>query len=127
YIIQEGRCDVLRQSAPGGKEVRLAELRPGDSFGEEALITETVRNATVKMVTDGVVAQLSKDDFVTLIQKSTLKAVSSERAAEIVKTGGKWLDVRFKNEHDRNTIDDSVHIPLNILRTQADKLDKATH
>lgn len=127
YIIQEGRCDVLRQSAPGGKQVRLAELRPGDSFGEEALITETVRNATVKMLTDGVVAQLSKDDFVTLIQKSTLKAVSSERAAEIVKTGGKWLDVRFKNEHDRNTIDDCEHIPLNILRMQADKLDKDTH
>jgi len=128
YIIQEGRCEVLRQSAPGGKDIRLAELHPGDSFGEEALITETARNATIRMVTDGVVAQLSKDDFVTLIQKTTLKSVGSERAAEIVsKEGGKWLDVRFKNEHDRNTIDDCEHIPLNILRMQADKLDRNIH
>jgi len=127
YIIQEGRCEVSRQSTPGGKDIRLAELRPGDSFGEEALITETVRNATIRMITDGVVAQLSKDAFVTLIQKTTLKAVSSVRAAEIVNSGGKWLDVRFKNEHDRNTIDGSEHIPLNILRMQADKLSKDTH
>jgi len=127
YIVQEGRCEVLRQSAPGGKDIRLAELRPGDSFGEEALIIETVRNATVRMITDGVVAQLSKDDFVTLIQKTTLKSVSSEKAAELVAAGGKWLDVRFKNEHDQNTIDDSLHIPLNILRMQTDKLDKNTH
>jgi len=127
YIVQDGRCEVLRQSAPGGKDIRLAELRPGDSFGEEALITETVRNATVRMVTDGVVAQLSKDDFVTLIQKTTLKSISSEKAAELVAVGGKWLDVRFKNEHDQNTIEDSLHIPLNILRMQADKLDKDIH
>ncbi len=127
YIIQEGRCEVLRQSAPGGKDIRLAELHAGDSFGEEALIAATVRNATIRMITDGVVAQLSKDSFVTLIQKSVLKAVSSERAAEIVKTGGKWLDVRFKNEHDRNSIEGCLHIPMNILRLQLEKLNRDTH
>ena len=127
YIIQEGRCHVLRHTKPGGKELKLAELRPGDGFGEEALITETVRNATIKMSTDGVVAQLSKDDFVKLIQNPTLKTVSSERAAEIVEQGGKWLDVRFKNEHDRSSIAGCLHVPLNILRLQADKLDSNIH
>jgi CRP-like cAMP-binding protein len=127
YIIQEGRCEVLRQSIPGGKAMRLAELHPGDSFGEEALIAETTRNATIRMLTDGVVAQLSKENFVTLIQKQVLKAVSSGRAAEIVKAGGKWLDVRFKNEYDRNTIEGCEHIPMNILRLKLDKLDRNVH
>jgi CRP-like cAMP-binding protein len=127
YIIQEGRCEVLRQSKPGMKETKLAELKAGDGFGEEALITETTRNATIRMLTDGVVAQLSKDNFVTLIQNTALKAVTSEKAAEIVKQGGKWLDVRFKNEHDRSTVAGSLHIPLNILRMQADKLDPKIH
>jgi CRP-like cAMP-binding protein len=127
YIIQEGRCEVLRQSMPGGKAIRLAELHPGDSFGEEALIAETTRNATVRMLTDGIVAQLSKDNFVTLIQKPVLKAVSSDRAGEIVKAGGKWLDVRFKNEYDRNTIEGCVHIPMNILRLKLDTLDRDIH
>lgn len=127
YIIQEGRCEVLRQSQPGGKDVKLAELRPGDSFGEEALIAETTRNATIRMLSDGIVAQLSKENFVALIQKPVLKAVSSARAAEIVKGGGKWLDVRFKNEYDRNTIEGSEHIPMNILRMQLEKLNRNTH
>ena len=127
YIIQEGRCEVLRQSQPGAKDTRLAELRPGDSFGEEALITETTRNATIRMLTDGIVAQLSKDNFVTLIKNPTLKAVTSQRAAEIVKQGGKWLDVRYKNEHDRGTIEGCMHVPLNILRMQMEKLDKNIH
>jgi CRP-like cAMP-binding protein len=127
YIIQEGRCEVLRQSVPGGKDIKLAELRAGDSFGEEALIAETTRNATIRMLTDGIVAQLSKENFVTLIQKPVLKAVSSQRAAEIVKAGGKWLDVRFKNEYDRNTIEGCEHIPMNILRMKLDKLDRNTH
>jgi len=127
YIIQEGRCEVLRQSVPGGKDIKLAELRAGDSFGEEALIAETTRNATIRMLTDGIVAQLSKDNFVTLIQKPVLKAVSSQRAAEIVKAGGKWLDVRFKNEYDRSTIEGCVHIPMNILRMKLDQLDRNTH
>lgn len=127
YIIQEGRCEVLRQAQPSGKDIRLAELRAGDSFGEEALIAETTRNATIRMLTNGIVAQLSKDSFVTLIQKPVLKAVSSARAAEIVKSGGKWLDVRFKNEHDRNTIEGSEHIPMNILRMKLDALDRGIH
>lgn len=127
YIIQEGRCEVLRQSQPGGKEIRLAELGPGDSFGEEALIAATTRNATIRMLTPGIVAQLSKENFVTLIQKSVLKAVSNARANEIVLAGGKWLDVRFKNEHDRSSIDGCLHIPLNILRLQLEKLDKKIH
>jgi CRP-like cAMP-binding protein len=123
YIIQEGKCDVLRQIKPGAKELKLAQLSAGDGFGEEALITETVRNATIRMNTDGLVAQLSKDNFVSLIKNPTLKAVSTEKAEEIINQGGKWLDVRFKNEHDRSHIDDSIHVPLNILRMQADKLD----
>ena len=127
YIIQEGKCDVLRQTKPGAKELKLAQLSAGDGFGEEALITETVRNATIRMKTDGLVAQLSKDNFVSLIQSSTLKAVSNEKAEEIISQGGKWLDVRFKNEHERSHIDGSIHVPLNILRMQADKLDPSLH
>jgi len=33
--------------------IKLAELGVGDSFGEEALIAEAKRNATVTMTTDG--------------------------------------------------------------------------
>ncbi len=123
YIIQKGKCEVLRQTKPGTKELKLAELSAGDGFGEEALITETVRNATIRMKTDGIVGHLTKDNFVSIIHKTMLQTVPATKAQEIVEQGGKWLDVRFKNEYERSHIEDSIHIPLNILRVQADKLD----
>ena len=47
--------------------VYLAELGMGDTFGEEALISGAHRNATVTMITDGVLMRLGKDDFNTLL------------------------------------------------------------
>src|SRR3990170_1103898 len=73
YIIQEGRCEVTRAPSPGSKPIKLAELRAGDSFGEEALLTDAKRNASINMLTDGVLMQLSKDNFINLIKKPTLR------------------------------------------------------
>ena len=125
FIVQEGHCEVTRKPAAGGKDIKLAELHPGDGFGEEALISDTTRNATVSMLSDGVLMRLSKDDFIDLIKKPTLQAVSLATAKGMVDKGAVWLDVRFKNEFDAGAIPGAVHIPLNILRMQADKLDRS--
>ena len=53
----------------------LAELKTGDSFGEEALISESTRNATITMITDGVLMKLAKDTFVELVKKPTLQSL----------------------------------------------------
>lgn len=127
YIIQEGQCQVSRKSPSGGKEVNLAVLKPGDSFGEEALISDTTRNATVSMQTDGIVMQLSKDDFINLIKKPALQSISFSKASKLVEGGNhRWLDVRFKNEHQDSSIPGSINTPLNLLRMEMDKLDRET-
>ena len=127
YIIQEGQCQVSRKPPSGGKEVNLAVLKPGDSFGEEALISDTTRNATVSMLTDGIIMQLSKDDFVNLIKKPALQSVSYSKASGLVEAGShRWLDVRFKKEHQDSAIADSINIPLNLLRVEMEKLDRET-
>ena len=51
YVIESGRFQVER--LVGGADVVLAELRAGDAFGEEALVSEAKRNATVTALTDG--------------------------------------------------------------------------
>ena len=128
YIIQEGRCEVTRKPSADGKDVKLAELRAGDSFGEEALLAETNRNATITMVTDGVLMRLSKENFINLIKNPTLDSIPFEEARLKVESGAaKWLDVRFKNEHEKSAIEPSENIPLNILRMEMDKLDRATN
>jgi len=88
YIIQEGRCEVLRQAKADGKAIKLAELRAGDSFGAEAMITQTTRNATVRMLTAGIIGRLSKDDFITLVQEPVLRTVSAGEAKELAAAGG---------------------------------------
>src|SRR5437667_9397937 len=51
FVIETGRCKVER--TVGGVSMLLADLKSGDAFGEEALVSEARRTATVKMQTDG--------------------------------------------------------------------------
>ena len=45
YLIERGRCKVTR--LVGGAAMELAELREGDAFGEEALVADSLRNASI--------------------------------------------------------------------------------
>ena len=123
YIISEGRCAVFRKPSPKANEVKLAELTVGDSFGEEALISDSKRNATIKMLTKGVLMRLGKDTFIDLIKNPTLQAVNFDDAETLIEKGAKWLDVRFPNEHSESSVEGSMNVPLNALRMQSDKLD----
>ena len=63
YIIREGTCSVTRLASGNAWDVPLAELSTGDCFGEDALVSDGTRNATVTMLTDGVLMRLSKQQF----------------------------------------------------------------
>ena len=47
---QAARCVVTRETPLNKEGIKLAELGVGDTFGEEALISEAKRNATVTML-----------------------------------------------------------------------------
>jgi ABC-type lipoprotein export system ATPase subunit len=47
YIILDGECDVVYQR-PGGGETLLIRRKPGEYFGEAALVHATTRNASVR-------------------------------------------------------------------------------
>ncbi|MGQ0656552.1 MAG: cyclic nucleotide-binding domain-containing protein [Chromatiales bacterium] len=126
YLIRSGRCEVLRNTS-SGQEIRLAELEAGDSFGEEALVSDSRRNATIRMLADGALLRLTKDDFINLIKNPLVQSVTYEQGRELAKGGAMWLDVRFRDEHAQSSIPGSLNMPLNALRTQYDKLDPAKH
>ena len=127
YIIQEGTCEVTRVPGEGKEPVKLAELTVGDSFGEEALLTDATRNATVTMLSDGVLMQLNKDSFVDLIKKPSLSSLSFNQATEVINEGGEWIDVRFAEEFKASHIGTSANIPLNLLRAQIDEFSHDKH
>jgi rhodanese-related sulfurtransferase len=122
YVVVAGKCVVTRETPLNKEGIKLAELGPGDSFGEEALIAEAKRNATVTMSTDGTLMRLGKADFQTLLNEPLLQWVDYEAAKEIVAGGGKWLDVRLPSEFQN--IDDAVNIPLYFIRLKLNALDK---
>jgi len=47
YVIEEGQAEVLKR-APGGREIKIAELGSGACFGEMALVGIMRRSATVR-------------------------------------------------------------------------------
>ena len=87
YAIVDGRCVVTRETPLNREGVKLAELGKGDTFGEEALISGAKRNATVSMLTDGVVMRLGKDDFNTLLNEPMLQWVDVEEARALIGRG----------------------------------------
>lgn len=122
YIIESGRCAVTRKV--GGVEMALAELRAGDAFGEEALVAESRRNATVGMKTDGVLLRLKKQDFIELLREPLLKRLSRAQADGLVAAGAVWLDVRYPSEYQRDRLPGAVNIPLSEIRNAIGLLDR---
>src|ERR1700728_3454406 len=79
YVVVAGKCIVTRETPLNKEGIKLAELGPGDSFGEEALIAEAQRNATVNMSTDGNLMRLGENDFQTLLQEPLLEVVTQHK------------------------------------------------
>jgi CRP-like cAMP-binding protein/rhodanese-related sulfurtransferase len=123
YIIKEGRCLVTRATPANLSGVKLATLSVGDSFGEEALISDSKRNATVTMLTGGQLMRLKKEDFNSLLNEPLLNWVSFDEGSQLVADGGVWLDVRLPTEFKAKNIKDSINIPLIFLRMKANSLD----
>ena len=121
YLIERGRCKVSRLVA--GSPVQLAELREGDAFGEEALVADTVRNATVAMSTDGMLLRLSKQDFDQLLLAPLLQRVTGAEGDRRVAAGAIWIDVRFPAEYQSDGYPGAINIPLNDIRQASAALD----
>lgn len=121
YVLTEGQARVTRT-------IELAKLDAGTSFGEEALIAESKRNASVTMTTDGNIMRLSKEDFDELLKEPLVERIAPDDAR--VKTLNKkavWLDVRHAKEHHFSHLPKAINIPLHELRMRLEELDKDAH
>jgi CRP-like cAMP-binding protein len=125
YVITRGKCVVTRETPLNKEGIRLAELNVGDTFGEEALISEAKRNATVTLETDGSLMRLGKEDFRTLLNEPMLDWVDTAQAEKIIQEGGQWLDVRLPSEFEAYHNEGAVNVPLYFIRLKLKTLDPA--
>lgn len=126
YVVTRGRCIVTRETPLSREGIKLAELGVGDTFGEEALIAGSRRNATVTMATDGALMRLAKDDFNRLLNEPMIDWAGHDEARDLVATGACWLDVRLPSEFEAHHEAGAVNIPLYFIRLKLNALDPDT-
>lgn len=124
YVMREGRANVSRK-AESGKVVMLGELGAGQGFGEEALLAGAPRNATVVMLTPGVLMRLGAEDFNTLLKAPLVRTVTYAQARELAQAGAGLLDVRTEDEFRQGSVKGGMNLPLYLLRIKAPQLDVA--
>jgi CRP-like cAMP-binding protein len=124
YVIKSGTVTVSRKS-DSGKVIVLGELGEGEGFGEEALLSEEPRNATVTMKGDGTLMRLTRQDFDQLLKAPLVHWVSEADARALVQGGAGLLDVRTEDEFKRGAVKGSVNVPLYVLRIKASNLDRS--
>jgi len=125
YIIRSGTAQVTRRPAPDAAELPLAEIGTGDAFGEESLLSDEPRNASVTMLSDGSLMRLAKEDFTSLLEESLLKLVDDKEAANLIRKGGVAVDVRLESEFAHGTVKGAINVPLYLLRRRLDQFDPA--
>jgi CRP-like cAMP-binding protein len=116
YVIKVGEFDIIKRVDGANKIV--ASLTQGDSFGEDALITNEKRNATVKARTAGTLMRLSKRDFAELLRHPVVDWVTPGQASALVGLGASLVDVRLTEEHQQRSLKGAFNAPLFRLREE---------
>ncbi|MEZ5464801.1 MAG: cyclic nucleotide-binding domain-containing protein [Lysobacteraceae bacterium] len=117
YVIKEGAASVSKYL--DGAESVVAYLVRGDCFGEDALLSNTTRNATVKMMQDGRLMRLGRSAFEEVLKPPVVEWLTAGQASLLAREGAVIVDVRMPAEHDQRAIKDSLNIPLYRLREDA--------
>jgi len=123
YLIREGTAFVAKKNDKGKTEI-VNELSVGDQFGEEALLSDAPRNATVLMKTDGVLMKLTREDFNELLIEPMLYWAEQIEADALIGEGAGILDVRTVDEYRSGAINHSQNVPLSQIRKFSESLDR---
>lgn len=118
YVIASGTCRVTNRS--GSVDVALSA---GDYFGEEALISQAPRNASVTMMSAGVLKRLKAEDFISLVKAPVLNYISQNEVG-LLQRSFKILDVRMPIEFRAQHFPGSINLPLSRLRDSLEELDR---
>lgn len=125
YMIDQGNAMVTRQTEGEEEEsIEMAELKEGYAFGEAALISDKPRNATVSMMSDGILLRLSKNDFLTLLTAPNVRWIDYAEAQKKIVNGAVWLDIRLASEFATGHLPGAMNIPVQQLHRRALTLDK---
>jgi CRP-like cAMP-binding protein len=124
YLIERGYLEVSRAVGASKRDIHVADLQPGDTFGEAALISGKRRDANVTALTAGRVLRLSKANFETLVAARLLRSLGAKEALALGPTL-QWLDISDPETFAKAPVKNSRNVPLNGLRDYSARLARS--
>ena len=125
YVIKTGRVAIDQTTSEEVK--RVAEMGAGSGFGQDALISDAPRNATVTTLESCELMRLSEGDFSELLMTPVIEYVTFEEVEAVKSMQSKppvFVDVRSNLEVQPLDISDPVkRIPLPMLRDEMKALE----
>ena len=122
YIIQRGAAEVVTDPH-GAYKGKTFELGMGDYFGDEALVADSMRNASVVMSSDGTLGILDREAFNSIVKDAVVKTKDDPSTEGSFADLHHYIDVRlpieFRNQHHGK----SENIPISHLRKQLEGFD----
>lgn len=115
YVVKHGEA-IVKTDPDGPYHGAEFSLTPGQYFGDEALVANTVRNASVIMGSKGVLGRLDRERFDQLIKSQLIQSLN----LAVLEPGQTMqvIDVRFEVESKFAPIANSLQIPVPKLRKQ---------
>jgi len=124
YIIDSGEAEVYRTDPFSGETSKVDDIGSGDAFGEESLLQNAYRNATIIMKTPGQLLVLEKSDFDLLLKPHIIEEISAMKAQALIKSGqAKLIDCRYEMEYEESRIPGAPLYPLDQFRKLIHNLD----
>ena len=109
------------------KSALVAELGVGRCFGEDALVNDAPRNATVAMRENGVLMKLDKQDFFLLLKSPPVHSLTLAEVDREIMNGAELIDVRTESEYELAHAGAALNMPLTILKLKSRLLDRNIH
>jgi len=120
YLMLSGEAEVWVTDPFTDETARVTVLGEGEGFGEEALLLEGNRTATVRMISPGRLLVLGKTDFDRLLKPGMVAEVDAAAARDWLERGAaKLLDCRYPMEYEEGRIPGARLVPLDRLRREA--------
>ncbi len=93
YYIERGRVEILIKDKDGKHQLKVAEMGPGDLFGEMALITRGRRSATVRAIEDVTLTVISRDEV-----EGKIKRIEDQAIRKLINVLAERLRVATMNQ-----------------------------
>lgn len=119
YVILSGEAEVWVTDPFTDETSRATVLGAGDGFGEEALLLEGNRTATVTMISPGRLLVLGQQDFDRLLKPGMVAEVDAAAARDLLERGAaKLIDCRYEMEYEEGRIPGAQLVPLDRLHRE---------